>query len=466
MQRYRKEETRGYYWRLAELSKVCARWYKVVRSSPTLWTVITSAEPKNVIALALERSSNLPLDIVYVDKGIITDWHGLSSFAAYLQTHLSRSKSLDIWALDSAAPIIEIVRHPMPLLEDLKLIDPSATWETPVQLFQDKAPRLRDITLEGITCRWDGDSFHRLNTLSISWVPFPSTATVLNIISNAPQLRKLEIHRCIVTTADAPLLPHIAAPCLSFLYLDLTQPEIVHIIAKHIRTGKRCSFRTYLLTSSGLNCVTQTIKDWVQKAEVKTLAASEGITIDVSTDGVRVELYFADDSLPFSLQVDVMSPTDQIVPLLACFNDLLSPFNGSTTTRLKLSRLTHLDDARREFFIKELFKSPPITIVELGREDDLDFWHALLTESARSRGSSVFAQLRNFSVPTTWKGVEIHEAVLTVVKATNEILQDWSGMGLERVEIRLSEFPDRKDTEALSDWGKRLENIVGIRNAL
>lgn len=467
MQYHRKSDARRYYWRIAELSTVCTRWYKVVRSSPTLWTVITSAQPKNVIALALERSSNLPLDIFYRDEQTITRWNGLSSFAAYLQPHLSRSKTLNLLSFSSAKPFIEIVRHPMPFLEKAKLIEPFVEWDTPAHLFQNKAPRLRDITLEGIVCHWDGESFHRLNALSISWVPLPSTATVLNFISNSPQLRKLEIHRCRVDKADTPPLPHISAPCLSFLNLDLTPTQLVPILAEHIRTEKRCSFRTYLQISSGMNDVTQTIKEWFQKAEVKTLVASEGITIEVGTERVGVELPVADDSLPFSVQVDGLYATDQIVPLLTCFNDLLSPFKGRTTAHLKLSRSIDLDASWRELLINELFKSPPITAVELGDEDDLDFWDALLTQSARSRGSSVFAQMRNFSVATTWKGtpVEIHEAVFTCIKATNDIFRDWPVGGLERVEIRVSQFPDTEDTSAFSDWVKRLENIVGVGKA-
>ncbi|KAG9034362.1 hypothetical protein FS837_002232 [Tulasnella sp. UAMH 9824] len=186
MQYNRKGKARGYYRKLAELSTVCTRWYKVVRTSPTLWTVITSAVPKNIIALALERSSNLPLDIVYRDEQIITHWDDLSSFAAYLQPPLGRSKTLNILSFDIAETIIEILRLPMPVLEEAKLIKPFLERDTPVHLFQDKAPRLTDITLEGFVCDWDGDSFHRLNTLSISWVPFPSAATVLNLISNSP----------------------------------------------------------------------------------------------------------------------------------------------------------------------------------------------------------------------------------------------------------------------------------------
>lgn len=468
MQQYRKYETQGYYRRLAELSNVCARWYKVVQSSRTLWTVISSTEPKSVITRALEKSSNLPLDVVFRFEQFTTPWNDLSGFVAYLQPHIGRSKTLDILSFGgSTEPIIDIVRHPMPLLEELKLVDPFVMWDTPVHLFQDKAPRLTEITLDGIVCHWDGDSFHGLNTLSLSWVSFPSLVTILNILSNSPQLRTLEIYRCKVDGSDPHSLPHSAALYLALLYLDLGSSQLVRDLTDHIRTGNRCSFRTHLPGQAlgSLDDVARTIKNWIQRVEVNTLASGEGITINVSTEGVRVEFQFSDGSAPFSVQVDVMYPTAQIVPLLACFNNLLSPFKCRTTARLKLSRLIRLDASWKKLLLYELFKSPPITIVELGEEDDLDFWDALLTESARIRGDSVFAQMRTFSVPTTWKGAEIDVAVVTGIEATNDILQKWSVRGLGRAELRVSQIPGRKDTRTLSDWVKQLENIVGVGNA-
>lgn len=458
--------TKGYYRSLGELSKVCIRWYKLVQSSPALWTAITSSEPKSVIALALEKSSNLPLDVVYRDEEEMTNWSDLSSFVAYLQPYMGRLKTMDIVSLGRAEPIIDILRHPMPLLEEVQLVDPFVMWDTPVNLFQNKAPRLTDITLEGINCHWDGDSFHGLNTLSISWVSFPSGATILDILSNSPQLRKLEINCCRVDRRDTPSLPNVVAPRLSFLHLDLGLPKLVQNLTDHIRTGKRCSFRTYLQASSEtLNVVARTITNWIQRAEVQTLPAGEGITVDIRTDGVRVEFRFSDRSPPFSVQVDVMYSKDQLLPVLACFNLLLRPFKAKTTARLKLSRFSHRDASWRESLIDELFKSPAITALELGHEDDIAFWHALFTQSALSWDNSVFVKMRYFVIRTIWTGDEIHEAVLAQIKATNDNLRDWSGRGLERVEVRVVQFPDRNDSEALSNYVKQLEHIVDVGKA-
>ncbi|KIO22549.1 hypothetical protein M407DRAFT_216280 [Tulasnella calospora MUT 4182] len=342
--------TKGYYRSLGELSKVCIRWYKLVQSSPALWTAITSSEPKSVIALALEKSSNLPLDVVYRDEEEMTNWSDLSSFVAYLQPYMGRLKTMDIVSLGRAEPIIDILRHPMPLLEEVQLVDPFVMWDTP---------------------------------------------TTYELERGAP---------------SEPIF-------------------------------KR------------------------QRAEVQTLPAGEGITVDIRTDGVRVEFRFSDRSPPFSVQVDVMYSKDQLLPVLACFNLLLRPFKAKTTARLKLSRFSHRDASWRESLIDELFKSPAITALELGHEDDIAFWHALFTQSALSWDNSVFVKMRYFVIRTIWTGDEIHEAVLAQIKATNDNLRDWSGRGLERVEVRVVQFPDRNDSEALSNYVKQLEHIVDVGKA-
>ncbi|KIO22545.1 hypothetical protein M407DRAFT_27945 [Tulasnella calospora MUT 4182] len=237
-------ETDGedYYVHLFRLSGVCSHWHHVIRDSPPLWTRLNLSKPPQVVEIALQSSSSHLLDIVYHSQ--TTPYRLVKVALARFQSNVDavrphrdrwRSMHMDISASDlGMEDAIEILKEPAPILEKLSLIDQTTmccTLES--DLFGGNAPRLKNLTLDGVSIPWDSEVLHDLMFLSLSYIMFPSTDVILHALSHSPKLQKLHIVKCRTKSMATPSSPFVQLSQLLWLGVNLrgaTEDFLDHII--------------------------------------------------------------------------------------------------------------------------------------------------------------------------------------------------------------------------------------------
>ncbi|KIO22541.1 hypothetical protein M407DRAFT_27941 [Tulasnella calospora MUT 4182] len=231
----------GYYRRLISLSGVCRYWYNVIRHSPPLWTRIHTSDSSEVVEMALQRSSTHPLDIVLhpqppTDELLLAVPANFRSILDAIHPHRNRWRSMDILVPSQwMEAVVAGLEDPAPNLERLSFIDRdmiSCTRE--FDLFGEKAPQMNNLTLNGVSVRWDSEVLHNLAILDLSWIRFPSTDAILQTLSHSPHLEKLKIHRCSTMSIATPSSPSIQLLKLSRLEVDLSSEVAAENFLDHI----------------------------------------------------------------------------------------------------------------------------------------------------------------------------------------------------------------------------------------
>ncbi|KIO22543.1 hypothetical protein M407DRAFT_27943 [Tulasnella calospora MUT 4182] len=228
----------GYYLQIINLSRVCSRWYNVIRDSPPLWTRVRAADSLKLVETTLQRSSSHPLDIIlhpttYVDEVPAS----LQLFLDAVDTHRDRWRSLDILAPYTwmEGGILAALGEPAPSLEKLSVIDGDTMYCTrKVDLFGGNAPRLTSLTLNGVSIRWDSKVLHKLTLLDLSWIHFSSTDAILHALSHSTQLQILEVERCTTGSMATSSSPSVQLRQLVRLDVDLRNQAATENLLDHI----------------------------------------------------------------------------------------------------------------------------------------------------------------------------------------------------------------------------------------
>ncbi|KIO15813.1 hypothetical protein M407DRAFT_34585 [Tulasnella calospora MUT 4182] len=234
-----------YYRCLVHLSGVCSRWYHLIRDSPSLWTRIHGSDSPEILKLALKRSSGRALDIIlYADT--LYKVHDpeasdhLELFLAALRSHIDRWRSMDIlfpplWADD----IITTLEEPALKLEKLSIWAQDVVSSAhEIDFFAGTAPRLNDLTLNGVSICWDSEVIHNLTALNLSYIHFPSTEAILHALSHSPHLQTLIIDRCTTSLRTNTSSPSIQPLQLSVLQVDLGSPDATEDFLSHIEDDR------------------------------------------------------------------------------------------------------------------------------------------------------------------------------------------------------------------------------------
>ncbi|KAG8900796.1 hypothetical protein FRC00_011140 [Tulasnella sp. 408] len=120
------------------------------------------------------------------------------------------------------ADIIPALTEPAPNLENLSFADADTiSCAREFDLFGGKTPRLSNLTLNGVSVRWDSEILHDLTILDLSWIRFPSTDAILRALSHSPHLENLIIYRCSTVSRAQPPFPSIQLQKLLRLEVDL-----------------------------------------------------------------------------------------------------------------------------------------------------------------------------------------------------------------------------------------------------
>lgn len=148
---------------------------------------------------ALKRSAALALDLRY-ELGM-----SLDIFMQELTPHIRRWRKVvvDYYTI-GLEHLQKFLALPAPLLEQLVLRNqmPIRGFVT-VDISVEQAPRLREVEIRGVPCRWEAATFRGLESLRISRVFFQSFNQILGLLHRSPCLLKLELD-CGITPYSSP----------------------------------------------------------------------------------------------------------------------------------------------------------------------------------------------------------------------------------------------------------------------
>lgn len=179
----------------------------------------------------------------------------------------------------------------------------SSTGEN--DLFGGTAPRLTELTLNGVSIRWDSEVLYDLTVLDLSWIRFPSTHTILNILLHSPQLRTAVIYRCTTDSMHEPSSSSIQLPHLASLRLDLGALGAIEEVLEHIAAPGCCSLATSLQADEKIEEFLQRrLLKWTLKWRYLALDPLEGLLLEINGGDLRVELSTANRSEPLALAIE------------------------------------------------------------------------------------------------------------------------------------------------------------------
>ncbi|KAG8922662.1 hypothetical protein FRC01_013753 [Tulasnella sp. 417] len=193
--------------KLHKLACVCLKWNRAVKETPSLWTVLESTTPRELVPHILQRSRQSPLVIkccIVAGRqagGLLSKayggarglWDDIKSFLmiALLEIHRWRSALIRLSQADSE--ILEGLEKPAPLIEMVDIDIHECPQQANINLFDGRASNLRSVRLCGVPFIWSQGQFSDLHNLYISTTPSsqPALADVLMTIESSPHLRNL-----------------------------------------------------------------------------------------------------------------------------------------------------------------------------------------------------------------------------------------------------------------------------------
>ncbi|KAG8955562.1 hypothetical protein FRC04_007553 [Tulasnella sp. 424] len=475
MRPYRESSGVDYYRHLISLSGVCSYWCNVIRDSPSLWNQIHWSDSPEVIKIALRRSSSQSLHVVLVCVTNEQDPQDITySFIPALDPHWDRLQRMDI-VLPAAwmGFVRTALRKPSLNLEKLSLTDEEAlSGAMEIDVFGGTAPRLNDLTLNGVSIRWDSPVLYDLVVLNLYMIKFPSTSTILHVLSHSPRLRTVAIRQCFTNSVAESSFASIQLPQLTSLRLDLGSLDATDDVLAHIEDPGPCSHTTSLYPKEEFgDFLQQRLLKWLSKWKSLALVPFEGLLLEIDGGNLRVELSTADRSEPLALVIEGLClfwvhqfrvALPQLIDELAWTKDL-------TTLRLRLGSPPQGGPASssQQFIIEQVSRLPPVTSLEvLGSDTD-----SILRGLRLGDVSSLFKNIRTLSfsrIDTLFRRLR---SQLDWVRETVQIIKDAAesasdepnhGGQVLKVEIRVPGSAISKKAELVEDF----ERLVGSGNVL
>ncbi|KAG8930429.1 hypothetical protein FRC01_002797 [Tulasnella sp. 417] len=270
-----------YYHRLCALSRVCARWYSIMKHSPQLWTTVPGFIKEGGLRKILERSSGKHIDIKCNHEAVhFTTYFDILDSASERWRTLSLKTSRTV-ALEHQTH--DFLQLSAPNLERLSF--QISHWNPVdmrnVEFFRGNCPNLKEVHISGITREWSQAAFKELEVLKLSYVDFDSVGAILDIIRPLSQLRKLEIYNCKIDEELSASSRPVSLPNLQLLRVEFHPEGEVKIpieqVLNRILAPPACplyiSFDNYGVEEEGP--VAETFCDWLFGRRTK--AVLEGV---------------------------------------------------------------------------------------------------------------------------------------------------------------------------------------------
>ncbi|KAG8914200.1 hypothetical protein FRC00_000576 [Tulasnella sp. 408] len=234
-------EKYNYQQRLIQLSTVSSWWRSVTLGNPSLWGVIDSNNPDWITSLALERSKDAPLTVVYENDSHTTTLRGGCScqhstigpedLFELVSPHTSRWRSASLRRLGYGDKSSQwLGQHKIQLSRHLRELDlcwnDSPSTETPITGFSGLAESLLELTLRNLHV---------------------SLADIIRILSSSRRMTSLNLESLLVSeqeneaTADSNLSENcpssIALPRLAKLSLRWLPPSLLVPVVQAINVS-------------------------------------------------------------------------------------------------------------------------------------------------------------------------------------------------------------------------------------
>ncbi|KAG8962152.1 hypothetical protein FRC05_005493 [Tulasnella sp. 425] len=183
---------------LLELTTVNKLWYDAIVHSPQLWTVVESYFSPKIAKLVVQRSKNLPLSLIWDNRGCDeNEQPELAEILDLLVQNSARLRSIKITVPTRSEPSVRrLLESNMPHLQKLQVEavwEPYSVGESLEEFELMEGPPLREISLGGVCLSsWSSPRLSRLVALDITKPhPPPSIEQLLAILANSTQLERL-----------------------------------------------------------------------------------------------------------------------------------------------------------------------------------------------------------------------------------------------------------------------------------
>ncbi|KAG8945257.1 hypothetical protein FRC04_001097 [Tulasnella sp. 424] len=367
----------NYYHNVCTLSEVCIRWCFVIQNSPQLWKTVWADLKEEGLRKVLQRSSGHLINVEFSISPMGIEQDSEEYWEALLRTLGSVSERWCTLVLNGLEYVCEdsikdILQLPAANLERLVLDDDCVELDiSDIELFGGNSPKLKDLRVVGIECKWSQTAFKGLENLSLSWLIFTSLKPVLNILRDCPQLQKLEFCDCDVSNdLPARTLP-VSLPHLQVLQVifndDSQQTNATGQFLDHISAPLHCAL--YACPFDGWDGV-----DPLSAAFGKWLFGRQTHAILEGLDGLELRLGHHQSS-GYLLDFDLFSGSSTISggvrwtleapQALACIGRVLQRSRKSdtfATLKICAEAVKHL---KRAELVSQLNRLPPITRLEL-----------------------------------------------------------------------------------------------------
>lgn len=198
-----------HFQKLHKLASVCVEWNRAVKGVPSLWAVLESNTPKEIVPRVLQRSGKCPLVIkcypavdqqdIGMDSGEVYPkariWDDLKSFLMIAFSEIHRWRSALILINQADSEILQGLEKPAPVIEMVDIEICETPQRASIHLFAGQALNLRSIRLFGLPFLWSPGQFRGLRHLDISPPSAspsqPAIEDVMMTIKSSPRLQTL-----------------------------------------------------------------------------------------------------------------------------------------------------------------------------------------------------------------------------------------------------------------------------------
>ncbi|KAG9031785.1 hypothetical protein FRB95_002325 [Tulasnella sp. JGI-2019a] len=305
-----------YYKRLSQIGRVCRAWREIVKSSPELWTLVTS-HTRN-IDQCLKSSKHAGLTVIlragtFTARGTIKDWQKILSniprwrtanivLAARAETRESYASLLRDSLENSSAPLLtSLCLHQEDIGNGRHILDP----------FRGTAPRLRELALESACLRnWASPFLFHLTVISLKRIcrDGPSLSQLLEVLDTCVDLETLHLEDCIIDCTDPyPPARSIRLSRLSKLFISQVPPITSECLLSGIQAPLCRNFST-----SGVGQGPEHVRrccDFITPSFRRFLRSARTIEIMARAEGTNVDGKGVDQHEGFSIRMNKSSLT-------------------------------------------------------------------------------------------------------------------------------------------------------------
>lgn len=226
------------------LALVSRHWHIVVYRTSSLWTCIHHHDTGIRNTLAISKSSNRPLDVVFQTNRIWSKEVEESLRDACSTISRWRSAALLFW---TDGDVVRLLTVPAPLIESVDLMIAGVVREKYfIDLFGGQADRLQSLRLCRVSIPWDSAMLSNLRRLELSHIrspqPSPTLDQLLFVLSSSPNLSVLKLDDVDIP-GDLPLraISPVRLPELSELrFRSISPRSIVTSYLLHHINGPPC----------------------------------------------------------------------------------------------------------------------------------------------------------------------------------------------------------------------------------